>query len=56
MKYWDELAAIVLPLLWGFIGVLKFLNNRRKKQEYYAAETSEPENKPVHPEGAHWDK
>ena len=59
MDFFDNLAALAVPLIWILIMAGRFMKNRRKKQAYYAAEEKEaatqpPENKSIHPEGTKW--
>ena len=59
MSFFDNLAALAVPLIWILIMAGRFMKNRRKKQAYYAAEEKEaatrpPENKSIHPEGTNW--
>lgn len=59
MSFFDNLAALAVPLIWILIMVGRFMKNRNKKKAYYAAEEKEaakrpPENKPINPEGTSW--
>jgi hypothetical protein len=59
MTFFDNLAALAVPLIWILIMAGRFMKNRRKKQAYYAAEEKEaatrpPENKSINPEGTNW--
>ncbi len=54
MTLWDDLAAMMVPLIWILILVGRFVKNRKKRKEYYADEEQEAENKPIHPDGTKW--
>jgi hypothetical protein len=59
MSFFDNLAALAVPLIWILIMAGRFMKNRKKKRDYYAAEEKEaakrpPENKPIHPKGTNW--
>ena len=59
MSLWDDLAALAVPLIWILILAGRFMKNRIKKRDYYAAEDNKagpprPGNEPIHPKGTNW--
>jgi hypothetical protein len=59
MDFFDNLAALAVPLIWILIMAGRFMKNQKKKKAYYAAEEKEaakrpPENEPIHPKGTNW--
>ncbi len=64
MNFFDDLAALAVPLIWILIMAGRYMKKRKQKQDYYAAEdkrseidlpdNDRPENKPIHPKGTNW--